>query len=159
MKAFGCLLVECFYLFICTAKIFAQTVGTCATQIVRGKDKRDRGLLFCAQPMNDFVHMRFKCVVVADSRISLGAEKMVRPQPDRVFAFFFCVRLPAGDGDFDVDVQFHARFPSLSRIWNPMKEASTALMTAVGMNGRTQAVMPVTTGDFVIRQKNSTPTT
>lgn len=159
MKAFGRLLVECFHFFICAAKIFSQTIGACAAQIVRGKDKHDRGLLFRAQPMNDLIHARFERVVVADSRISLSTEKMVRPQPDRVFAFFFCIRLPAGDGDFDVDVQFHARFPSLSRIWKPMKEASTALMTAVGMNGRTQAVTPVTTGDFVIRQKNSTPTT
>lgn len=82
MKALGCLAVECVYFFVCAAEIPADSVGARAAQLVRGKNKRHQGAFLRAQPMNDLIHMPFESVVVADSRIALRAEKMMRAEPD-----------------------------------------------------------------------------
>ena len=107
-------------LFLRVAEVLAQLVGAAGAEGVGGEGEVDGGAGNIPQLMHHVGHVGHEIVVIAFAGIALRAEQMMGTKYDA-----------------------HAFSPGMRfRRFRPMAQARTALMMAVGMKGRTQAVIP-----------------
>ena len=124
-------------LFLCVAQVGAQLVGAAGAEGVGGEGELDLRPGHLPQLVNDIVHVLHKGFAVAMAGVALGAEQVMRAQYD-AHAFF------------TPGIRF--------RMFRPSKQASTALMMAVGMKGRTQAETATDTVLWATITNRITPT-
>ena len=114
-----------------------QLVGAAGTEGVGGEGELDLRPGHLPQLVNDIVHVLHKGFAVAMAGVALGAEQVMRAQYD-AHAFF------------TPGIRF--------RMFRPSTQASTALMMAVGMKGRTQAETATDTVLWATITNRITPT-
>ena len=119
-------------LFLRVAEVLAQLVGTAGAE-----GEVDGGAGNIPQLMHHVGHVGHEIVVIAFAGIALRAEQMMRTKYDA-----------------------HAFSPGMRfRRFRPMAQARTALTMAVGMKGRTQAVIPTAMVLWATTTNIATPTT
>lgn len=131
-EIFGSLAVKPLHFFVFPAQIAGKHIGTAGTEIICGEDKLYRRLLLCPQTADDCIHILYKFRAVAFAGVALRTEQVMGSQT-------------------------HAALTSLLWILSPIAAASPAFITAVGMNGSTQAVKPAHTLLPVTRQNIAMP--
>ena len=124
-------------LFLCVAQVSAQLVGAAGTEGVGGEGELDLRPGHLPQLVDDIIHVLHKGFAVAMAGVALGAEQVMRAQYD-AHAFF------------TPGIRF--------RMFRPSTQASTALMMAVGMKGRTQAETATDTVLWATITNRMTPT-
>ena len=115
----------------------AQLVGAAGAESVGGEGESDLRPGHLPQLVDDIIHVLHKGFAVAMAGVALGAEQVMRTQYD-AHAFF------------TPGIRF--------RMFRPSTQASTALMMAVGMKGRTQAETATDTVLWATITNRMTPT-
>ena len=114
-----------------------QLVGAAGAEGVGGEGEVDGGAGNIPQLMHHIGHVGHEIVVIAFAGVALRAEQMMGTKYDA-----------------------HAFSPGMRfRRFRPMAQARTALMMAVGMKGRTQAVIPTAMVLWATTTNIATPTT
>lgn len=124
-------------LFLRVAEVSPQLVGAAGAEGVSGEGEADGGAGNIPQLMHHIGHVGHEIVVIAFAGIALCAEQMMGTKYDA-----------------------HAFSPGMRfRRFRPMAQARTALTMAVGMKGRTQAVIPTAMVLWATTTNIATPTT